>query len=226
MLDDDRDIADIIQTVLLDEGFAVSCLYGPDDETMERAVLDLSPDCVIVNGSGPPRTPDPWDIARALAKHTPPIPTVMLTASSRNREEAMLGESERAKAAGILAVVPKPFDVDQLVMAVRNALGAAAPSMLSRSTAKSETAKVMHRLRAAGVQELRTSNEGREWVTFRLKRHGDLYKLYRWQTAGLVFIGRYAPNGERLQVLAEMYDTESAIAYCERLIEEERGADS
>jgi hypothetical protein len=84
----------------------------------------------------------------------------------------------------------------------------------------------MERLRAAGVQELRTSNAGREWITFRLKRHGDLYKLYRWQTAGTFFVGRYAPNGERLEPLAELYDAEDAIVYCERLIRDERLADS
>jgi hypothetical protein len=138
----------------------------------------------------------------------------------------MLGESERAKSADFSAVVPTPFDVDQLVAAVRNGLGASASSELSRSSAARDTATVMERLRAAGVQELRTSSAGREWVTFRLKRHGDLYKLYRWEAAGTYFIGRYAPNGERLEPLAEMYDTESAIEYCESLIEHERHNDS
>ncbi len=225
VLDDDHDVADIIQTVLLDEGFAVSCLYGPDDETMERAVLDLSPDCVIVDGSGPPRAPDPWTVARSLAAHKPPIPTILLSGHARNRDEAMLGESERARASAFLAVVPKPFDVDQLVAAVRNALGASVSSDHSRDLANNETAAVMERLRAVGVQELRTSDTGREWITFRLKRHGDLFKLYRWHNAGIYFVGRYSPTGDRLEPLAELYDTEAAISYCERLIQHERLVD-
>jgi len=160
-----------------------------------------------------------------LAAHRPPIPTVLLSGSSSNRDEAMLGETDRAKAAGISAVVSKPFDVDRLVAAVSSAIGATGSSKHSRSAATNETATVMERLRAAGVQELRTSNAGREWVTFRLKRHGDLYKLYRWQRAGTYFIGWYAANGDRLEPLAELYDSETAIVYCERLIEHERQVD-
>lgn len=225
VLDDDRDVADIIQTVLLDEGFAVSCLYGPGDETMERAVLDLSPDCVIVDGSGPPRTPDPWTVARSLARHRPRIPTVLLTGSSRNRDEALLGESDRAKSACISAVVPKPFDVDRLVAAVRVAMGESASSTLPRDVASNETARLMERLRAAGAHDLRTSEAGREWITFRAKPNGELFKLYRWPTAGTYFIGRYAANGQRLEPLAELYDAEAATAYCERLLEHERLSD-
>ena len=225
VLDDDRDVADIVQTVLLDEGFAVSCLHGPDDDTVEQTVLDLSPDCVIVDGSGPPRTPDPWTIARALARHTPPIPTVLLTGSARNRDEALLGESDRAKGAGLSAVVAKPFDVDRLVAAVRNAMDAAGSTEDSRNAAKNDTTVLMERLRVAGAHDLRTSSAGREWITFRAKPDGDHFKLYRWQSAGMYYIGRYAANGDRLLPLAELYDTEAATQYCERLIKHERGVD-
>jgi len=226
VLDDDRDVADIIQTVLLDEGFAVSCLYGPDDDTMEKAVLDLAPDCVIVGGSGPPRAPDPWTVARSLANHNPPIPTVLLSGSTTNLDEAMLGESRRAKASKFLAAVPKPFDVDRLVAVVTHAVGASRSPEHSKDAEKSETATVMAGLRGAGVQELRTSDTGREWITFRLKRHGDLFKLYRWPTAGMYFIGRYSPNGDRLQPLAELYGSQAAILYCTRLIQHERLVDA
>lgn len=221
VLDDDRDVADIIETVLLDEGFAVSCLYGPDDETVERAIIDLSPDVVIVDGSGPPRAPDPWTVAISLARHTPPIPTVLLTGSTKNRDEAMLGESDRAKAAGVAAVVPKPFDVDQLVLAVRNALSATRSSEGPRD-AGNETTALMERLRAAGAHDLRTSNAGREWITFRAKPDGNLLKLYRWQTAGVYFIARYGANGARLEPLTNFSDAEGAAMYSEQLIEQER----
>jgi DNA-binding response OmpR family regulator len=221
VLDDDRDVAEIIQTVLLDEGFAVSCLYGPDLEMAELAIKQLAPDCVILDGGGP-LSADPWAVARSLAHHTPAIPTVLLTGSAANREEALLGESDRAKSSSVAAALSKPFDIDRLVAAVRNAMGATAPSDLSRHVATNETKTLMERLRAAGAEELRTSNAGREWVTFRAKRNGDLFKVYRWQTAGAYFIGRYSANGEQLQPLGQLYDTEAAIVYCERLIERER----
>ena len=122
VLDDDRDVAEVIQTILIDEGFAVSCLYGPDYEGVATAVKDLAPDCVILDGAGSHET-DPWVVARSLAMLKPAIPTVMLSGSETNREEAILGESDRAKQSAIAAVVPKPFDIDRLVLAVRNALG-------------------------------------------------------------------------------------------------------
>lgn len=222
VLDDDRDVADVIQTILIDEGFAVSCLYGPDAETMQLAIKKLAPDCVILDGGGKKPADDVWTVARFLAEHQPVIPTVLLTGDQRNREEAMLGESERARSSSVTATVAKPFDIDRLVSAVRNAMGATTPSGLSRKVAIGETQRLLERLRAAGAHDLRISDAGREWVTFRAKPNGDLFKVYRWQAAGTYFIGRYAANGAQLQPLGQLYDTDATIVYCERLIERER----
>lgn len=221
VLDNDRDVAEVIQTILIDEGFDVSCLYGPDDETVQLAIKELAPDCVILDGGGP-RAADPWAIARLLSVHKPVIPTVLLTGSASNREEAMLGESARARSSSVTATVSKPFDIDRLVGAVRNAMGATAPSDLSRRVANKDTKRLLERLRAAGAHDLRTSVEGREWVTFRAAPNGDLVKVYRWQAAGAYFIGRYAADGAQLQPLAQLYDTDATIAYCTRLIEHAR----
>jgi CheY-like chemotaxis protein len=218
VLDDDRDVAEVIQTILIDEGFAVSCLYGPNAETVGLAIKQLAPDCVILDGGGP-HAADIWSTARLLATHEPPIPTVLLTGHAQNREEAMLGESERARSSSVTATVAKPFDIDHLVTAVRNAMGATTPSAQSRKVATDETRQLMDGLRAAGAHDLRTSNIGREWVTFRATPNGDLFKVYRWQTAGAYFIGRYNATGDQLEPLAQMYDTEATIVYCERLIE-------
>src|SRR4029078_12136764 len=106
--------------------------------------------------------------------------------------EAILGESDRAKQSAIVAVVPKPFDIDRLVLAVRNAVGAAGPSDVSRKAATANTELLLERLRAAGAHDLRTSTLGREWVTFRATPDGDLFKVYRWQTAGALFLCRCA----------------------------------
>lgn len=221
VLDDDRDIAEIIQTILVDEGLAVSCLYGPDEETTRVAVEELKPDCVILDGGGP-RSADPWKIARFLADHKPAIPTILLTGSGSNREEAMLGESDRARSSSVSAVVEKPFDIDRLIAAVRNALGTTAPSDFSRRVGSSETARLFERLRAAGAVDLQTSSAGREWITFRAKPKGDLLKIYRWQSAATYFIGRYDRDGGRMSPLAQLSDTDAVIVYCEHLIKRER----
>ena len=221
VLDNDRDVAEVIQTILIDEGFAVSCLYGPDEETVKLAIKELAPDCVILDGGGP-RAADPWTLARFMAAHEPAIPTVLLTGSDENREEAMLGESERARTSSVTATVSKPFDIDRLVSAVRNAMGATAPSSVSRKVATGETTRLIERLRSAGARDIRTSNAGREWVTFHAGRNGDLFKIYRWQTAGAYFIGRYAAKGKQLQPLAQLSDADATIVYCERLIKQAR----
>lgn len=221
-MDNDRDVAEVIQTILIDEGFAVSCLYGPSEETVKLAIKELAPDCVILDGGGP-QAADPWTLARFLAVHKPAIPTVLLTGSNENREEALLGESERARTSSVTATLSKPFDIDRLVSAVRNAMGATTPSAVSRKVATAETKRLIERLRTAGAQDIRTSDAGREWVTFRAKRDGNLFKIYRWQTAGAYFVGRYGANGDQLQPLGQLYDADATIAYCERLIERERG---
>lgn len=221
VLDNDRDVAEVIQTILIDEGFTVSCLYGPDEETVKLAIKELAPDCVILDGGGP-QAADPWTLAQFMAVHEPAIPTVLLTGSNENREEAMLGESERARTSSVTATVSKPFDIDRLVTAVRNAMGATTPSPSSRKVATAETTQLIEGLRSAGAHDIRTSNAGREWVTFHAKPNGDLFKIYRWQTAGAYFIGRYGAQGKQLKPLAQLYDTDATIVYCERLIEHAR----
>ncbi|MEP6694136.1 MAG: hypothetical protein ABJB39_05790 [Chloroflexota bacterium] len=150
---------------------------------------------------------------------------MLLSGRPSSRDEAMLRESERARSSAVSAVVAKPFDIDRLIAAVKNAMCTTAPSEASRQSAAADTDRLMQRLRGAGALDLQTSNAGREWVTFRAGPDGDLFKVYRWRSAGTYFIGRYAPSGERLLPLGELADADAAIVYCERLIEYERGAD-
>lgn len=101
-------------------------------------------------------------------------------------------------------------------------MGATTPSPVSRKVATGETRRLIGRLRTAGAHDIRTSDAGREWVTFRAKRDGDLFKIYRWQTAGAYFIGRYGAKDKQLQPLAQLSDADATIVYCERLIERAR----
>lgn len=48
-VDDDRDVAEVVQAVLTDEGYKVSCLYELEDEALLRAVGRLEPDVVLLD---------------------------------------------------------------------------------------------------------------------------------------------------------------------------------
>jgi CheY-like chemotaxis protein len=123
VVDDDRDVAELVQTILIDDGFKVSCLYTPSQNDVKAAIDRIEPDCVLLDGGTPAAYGPSWDIAAWLALRSRPIPAVMLTGHLLDREEAIRNESKRAKSAHMAAVIPKPFDIDQLVTTVRHAVG-------------------------------------------------------------------------------------------------------
>ena len=45
-VDDDQDIAEVVEAILTDEGYEVACLFTLDDDALRRAVGRLEPDCV------------------------------------------------------------------------------------------------------------------------------------------------------------------------------------
>lgn len=221
IVDDDRDIADVVETILLDEGFRVSCLYEPTKNDVKAAIERLEPDCVLLDGGDPAAYGPSWDIAAWLSSRPRPIPAVMLTGHMADREEAMLNESDRAKVAQLAGVIGKPFDIDQLVSAVRNAVGLPLTVVTNESEA-AHRAELVDRLRAAGANELTSSGMGRAWATFRAGKAHSLYKIYRWRMAGTYFVGRYSPDGTQLEPLGQFPDLEALIAYCLGRIKDSR----
>lgn len=213
VVDDDRDIAEVVQTILLDEGFQVSCLYQPSKNDVKAAIDRIEPDCVLLDGGNPAAYGPSWDIAKWLASRSRPIPAVMLTAHRADREEAILDESDRAKTAHVAAVIPKPFDIDQLVTVVRHAVGQEVTSITDRDEAASQTL-LLKRLRGAGADELAGSRIGRVWATFRAGSDHSLYKIYRWRVADVYFVGRYSADGQQLEPLGQFGDLDALMAYC------------
>ena len=53
VIDDDADIADIVEQVLTDEGYAVTILADPDAEAIHASVVELQPDCVLLDSDAP-----------------------------------------------------------------------------------------------------------------------------------------------------------------------------
>lgn len=213
VVDDDRDVAELVQTILIDEGFKVSCLYQPSQNDVKAAIERIEPDVVLLDGGTPAAYGPSWDIAAWLAARSRAIPAVMMTGHRADREEAILDESKRAKSAHMAAVIPKPFDIDQLVTVVRNAVGEHVRPLTDREEARNATL-LMDRLRAAGARELTGSKIGRVWATFRAGDDRSVYKIYRWRAAGVYFVGRYNPAGTQLAPLGQFDNLDALIAYC------------
>jgi len=221
VVDDDRDIAEVVQTILIDEGFAVSCLYLPSERELKAAIDRLEPDCVLLDGGHRAGYGLSWTIASWLASRERPVPAVMFTGHTPDREEAMIGTSERAQAAQVAGVIPKPFDIDHLVTTVRRAVGETAPGP-SKIAEEARHAELLERLRAAGAEDLRTSQIGREWATFRGGAEHLLFKIYRWRAVDVYFIGRYSEDGTQLHPIGQFYDFEALVLYCLDVIRERR----
>ena len=212
IVDDDRSVNELAQTILLDEGFEVSCLYTVGAHDVKAAVDRLEPDLVLLDGGHPAAYGPSWDVAAWLATRPRPVPTVMLTGHSADLDEAIVDETDRARTARVAATISKPFDLDQFIRVVHTATGDTAP--VSRRQDADDLAHLLETLRDAGAKELAGSMIDRVWATFRGTNDRALYKIYRWRTAGAYFIGRYGTDGQQLQPLAQFTSLDALCAYC------------
>jgi CheY-like chemotaxis protein len=127
LVDDDRDIGELVTAVLGDEGYEVTTLDPISDETVRAAIGSLEPDCILLDGVEAVAYAEAWATA-ANVRHRPrPIPTVMFTAHRFDAEEAVEGRSPRSVDAGFTAVLRKPFHIDDLVSTVQRAVAAGVP---------------------------------------------------------------------------------------------------
>ena len=207
-VDDDRDIAEIVEAVLVDEGYRISCLYSLEDDALLRTVGRLEPDCVLLDSATSEDYGAGWVAAAALALRQRAIPVVMFTAHSMDTAEAREGGSPRAQAAHFDAVLDKPFALDDLLAAVAKATGHAVPFDRSREADARRTDALVTALAAEGATAIQPSNM-REWATFR-DRRGRLCQLYWWQLRGVYQLGRYTDSG-RMTMVGQFVDRDAAI---------------
>lgn len=120
-IEDDRDVAEAVQAVLVDEGYRVSCLYEIVEDAILRAVERMEPDVLLLDSSSTSDYADAWSVAASLHRRPRPVPVVMFTAHAKAAAEAIEGKSKRARKAAFAAVVAKPFRLDQLLEAVATA---------------------------------------------------------------------------------------------------------
>jgi len=206
-VDDDRDIAEIVQAVLEDEGYVVSCIYTNEHEALARAVGRLEPDCILLDGNSPMAF-DGWAQAASMANRRRRVPVVMFTGHVKDLAEARANTSDRAIAADFAAILEKPFNLDALLEAVATATGRSVPFDRSADGEAARTQELVAALKQRGATEIEPS-ERREWATFR-DRKQHLCQIYWWQGRGVYQVGRYTEAG-KLALIGQFIDRDVAI---------------
>src|SRR6188768_1076039 len=106
-VDDDRDVVEVVQAILEDEGYAVSSLYDLTDDALLRTIGRLEPDAVLLDGFAAAGYGDAWDLAAGIRNRPRPVPVVMFTAHARDIAEAGQATSDRATLADFAAILAK-----------------------------------------------------------------------------------------------------------------------
>jgi DNA-binding response OmpR family regulator len=132
VVDDDAMIADLVTEVLTEEGYAVTILAHPNTEAIHATVTELQPDCVLLDSDVPGSFGVSWASAAWMAAQRHAVPVIMFSADTDATAEASSHASERSQAAHFSSVLPKPFDLDELLRAV--ALAVSQSPFRQRST--------------------------------------------------------------------------------------------
>ncbi len=122
VVEDDRDIGTLVEQVLEDEGFTVSLVEDADPASIRAAVAHLEPDCVLLDGESPRGYGAAWADAAWISARNRAVSVIMFTghdAAMREDEGRVSARSREARFAGVL---PKPFDLGQLMGTVSRAV--------------------------------------------------------------------------------------------------------
>jgi CheY-like chemotaxis protein len=118
LVEDDADIAELVDELLTSEGYAVEQLRDRKIGSVQAAVARLRPDCVLLDGDVPGSYGTSWDEAAWMTAQDAAVPVIMFSADAGATREAQMNGSERSLAAGFAMVVSKPFDIDDLLRAI------------------------------------------------------------------------------------------------------------
>ena len=122
IVEDDADIGNLISDLLTDEGYAVALLDSRREESVQDAVGRVRPDCVLLDGAVPGSYDGSWADAAWMRAQEAAVPVIMFSADRGATAEARLNLSERSRAAGFAAVLPKPFEIDDLLRVIAGAV--------------------------------------------------------------------------------------------------------
>lgn len=212
VVDDDRDTGEIMQAVLTDDGYAASVMYLSDGKSVRDAVSRLEPDCVLLDSSqrDPTGYGESWQTAAWIAARERHIPVIMMTGHIAAADEALAASSKRARAAGFAAVVRKPYDLDELLSTLGQAVQRGVVRRSSDSENAGRVADLREQLALAGARDISTSTR-RVWATFR-GAADELVQIYWWEKLSLYLVARYSADGTRLEPLGQFTDVGGAIA--------------
>lgn len=210
VIDDDRDIAELVHAVLTDEGYAVSVLHDQRPDAIRTAVNQIEPDCVLLDGESPKGYGDSWGHAVWMRGRQRRVPLIMFSGHRHDAEEAQERESSRSQDADFVGVITKPFDLDALVLAVSEAVGQADAFEVTPQAERARTSAMVARLEAAGARDIHVSTL-REWANFETV-DGTFVQIYWWERDGVYYVGKYAPTGGRLETVGRFYDLDLAIS--------------
>jgi CheY-like chemotaxis protein len=207
-VDDDREVAEVVEAILTDEGYRVSCLYELADNALLRAVGRLEPDVILLDSASAVDYDEAWRLAASIHERSRPVAVVMFTAHQQAADEAAAGASRRAGEAQFAAIVRKPFEIDDLIATVADAAGHSDSFDRSRAADAARTKALVAALETRGATEVRPSKM-REWALFR-DRKGRLLQVYWWQARGVYQVGRYRESGQMV-MLGQFVDRDAAI---------------
>jgi CheY-like chemotaxis protein len=123
VVDDDEDIANLVQEALTEDGYTVAILADSRIEAIEAAVRRSRPDCILLDGGVGGGYGDSWDSAAVLRARIPPVPVIMFTGHANAVAEATQNTSDRSHAAGFAGLLSKPFQLTELVRVIEQAIG-------------------------------------------------------------------------------------------------------
>ena len=114
IVDDERDIRELISDILIDEGFATR-LAGNSDNAM-AAINAEAPALIVLDIWLKDSRMDGIDILKAVKRDNPDIPVVIISGHG-NIEIAVAAIKQ-----GAYDFIEKPFNIDQLLVVIRRAM--------------------------------------------------------------------------------------------------------
>ena len=120
VINDTQEILELFKEILTDEGYRVTThSYGAQDLVL---VQQIKPDLIIADYPPVQREEQGWQFVQKLKmnRQTEHIPLIVCTTNLK-----AIRETEGWLAAKGILVVPKPFNIDELVQAVSIQLGKA-----------------------------------------------------------------------------------------------------
>ena len=220
IIDNDRDVSEIVRAVLQDEGYDVAVLADLSPDAIAAAIGMHEPDAVLLDGDSDfLGYGNSWAEAAQLSRRDRRVPVIMFTAHAPDIAEARLAETDRSKDAAFAGIISKPFDLDELLETVARVVGLAESFDRSAQADAARSAELAADLERIGALDVRPSGR-REWATFRTPA-GRIMQIYWWQTGGSYLIGRYDPDGKRMENIALTYSRPAAIEICAALLRAE-----